>query len=421
MSGTGPGRTAVVVGASVGGVRTAQALRTEGWTGRIVLVGAEPDLPYDKPPLSKQVLLGAWEPGQARLLEDGEPQRDGLELRLGVRAVHLDVAEHEVVLAGGERLAYDVVVLATGAGARPSPWRPASGVHVLRSLQDALSLKAALAEPGPVVVVGGGFLGAEVASSARALGHEVTVVDPMPVPMARVLGPEVGQLFTDLHERHGVATRYGLGVERIGGVAGNLQVELTDGSVLPASCVAVAIGAVPDTVWLADSGLLVNDGVVCDGSGRAAGARDVYAVGDVARWHDARRGGHVRVEHWSSAVEQAGHVAHAIVHPDEERTHAPVAYVWSDQHDWRTQIVGVPSAGSDHVVLGDPAGEPARFAVVYRDGSRLCGAVCVNWPKALALTRRLLAAQEPAEVAVERLGALLAAAPAVRVVPAAAG
>lgn len=415
--------TAVVVGASVGGVRTAQALRTEGWDGRIVVVGAEPDLPYDKPPLSKQLLAGAWEPEQARLLEPDEAERDGLELRLGARAERLDVAAREVVLAGGERLAYDVVVIATGASARPSPWRPGSGVHVLRDLVDATALRAALATPGHLVVVGGGFIGAEVASTAHALGHEVTVVDPLPVPMGRLLGAEVGRLFTDLHERHGVRTRFGLGVERVTGSQGDLRVELTDGAVLAAATVVVGIGAVPNDGWLADSGLLIDNGIVCDGSGRAQGAAGVYAVGDVARWYHAGRGDHVRIEHWTNAVEQAACVAHAITHPDEPRTHVPVEYVWTDQHDWRSQIVGVPSRGSAHVVVGDPAGQPARFAVVYTEGPSLRGALFVNWPKGMSLTRRLLAADESADTAVQRLRALLTAAPPLRVVraPAAAG
>ncbi|HEU0101345.1 MAG TPA: FAD-dependent oxidoreductase [Mycobacteriales bacterium] len=410
--------TAVVVGASVGGVRTAQALRAEGWPGRIVLVGAETEPPYDKPPLSKQVLAGAWEPAAALLLQPGEAERDGLELRLGVRAERLHVAERELVLAGGERLSYDVVVIATGARARPSPWQPGSGVHVLRTLADALELRAALARPGHVVVVGGGFIGAEVASTARALGCEVTLVDPLPVPMGRVLGEPVGQLFTELHERHGVHTRFGLGVERVTGSAGALEVELTDGSRLEATTVVVGIGAQPEDDWLADSGLLIDNGVVCDGSGRAQGAPAVYAVGDVARWHSTRRGEHVRIEHWTSAVEQAACVAHAITHPDEPRTHAAVEYVWSDQHDWRCQIVGVPSAGPQHEVLGDPTAVPARFGVVYRDGPQLRGAMCVNWPRGTSLTRRLLLGDEPADAAVDQLRALLAAAPKVRVVPA---
>jgi phthalate 3,4-dioxygenase ferredoxin reductase subunit len=407
-------RTAVVVGASIGGVRTAQALRAAGWQDRVVLVGAEPELPYDKPPLSKQLLAGTWEPAQARLLDEAEAVAAGIEMVLGRPAEHLDVAERRVLLAGGEPLAYDVLVVATGAHARPSPWRPDSGVHVVRTLQHALALRAALAQPGPVVVVGGSFLGGEIASTAHALGHEVVVVDPLPVPMGRVLGTEVGQLFSDLHVRHGVQTRFGLGVERVRGVQGDLRVELTDGSVLAAATVVVAIGARPADDWLADSGLLVDDGVVCDAGGRAQGARDVYAVGDVSRWFSPRRSAHVRIEHWTNAVEQAAVVAEAVLRPEQARPHTPVEYVWTDQHDWRAQTVGTPATGDSHVVLGDPDGAAPRFGVLYGDGSRLCGALLVNWPKGMLQSRKLLAAGADLADAVERLRAVLPAAPAGR-------
>ncbi|MPZ97551.1 MAG: NAD(P)/FAD-dependent oxidoreductase, partial [Propionibacteriales bacterium] len=203
--------TVVVVGSSVGGVRTAQALRSEGFGGRVVLVGEESQLPYDKPPLSKQFLTGQWDADRVLLLTPEKAAQDDIELRLGSPATRLDVAERTVMLADGTSLSYDSAVIATGASARPSPWRADSGVHVVRTLEDSSQLHAQLADGGPVVVVGGGFIGAEVAASARGLGHEVTVVDPLPTPIGRVVGPEIGQLFTELHHRHGVATRFGVG------------------------------------------------------------------------------------------------------------------------------------------------------------------------------------------------------------------
>ncbi len=396
-------RTALVVGASVGGVRTAQELRRQGWQGGVVLVGAEPDLPYDKPPLSKQLLAGSWQPEQARLLDEAAAAQDGIELLLGRPAVALDVAGRAVVLADGERLAFDEVVLATGATARPSPWRPESGLFVLRTLADALALRAALATARPVVVVGGGFLGAEVASTARTLGCDVTVVDPVTVPMGRTLSDEVGQLFTDLQHAHGVRTRFGHGVERVTGRQGDLEVVLTDGETLHASTVVVAIGAVPDDRWLAGSGLLIDDGIVCDASGLAVGAAAVHAVGDVARWHSPRRGRAVRVEHWTSAVAQAAHVARRLTDPDDRPPQLPVEYVWTNQHDWQAQVVGLPVDSDRHVLIGDPSGSPARFGVAYADGDRLCGALLVNWPKGMLLARRLLTAGEAFSPAVDRL------------------
>jgi phthalate 3,4-dioxygenase ferredoxin reductase subunit len=258
------GPTVVVVGSSVGGVRTAQALRSEGFDGRVVLVGEEARLPYDKPPLSKQFLAGSWNAERVTLLTEAAADKARIELRLGVAAERLDVAGRQVVLAGGERLDYDAVVIATGAAARPSPWGARSGMHVVRTMADSECLQVDLRRDGHVVVVGGGFIGAEVAATARSLGRDVTVVDPLPAPIGRVVGAEVGAHFAELHRRHGVATRFGTGVESVEGDVGDLRVVLTDGTELAASTVVVGIGATPNDGWLADSGLLVENGVVCD-------------------------------------------------------------------------------------------------------------------------------------------------------------
>ncbi|GAB4079125.1 FAD-dependent oxidoreductase [Modestobacter muralis] len=411
--------TVLVVGASIGGVRTAQALRSEGFDGRIVLVGAEPHAPYDKPPLSKQFLSGAWELEKVLLLTAEQAAADGIELRLGSPATRLDVAGSRLLLADGEALDYDKLVVATGASARPSPWRPESGVHVVRTLDDSRHLADALRQDGPVVVVGGGFIGAEVAATARGLGHDVTVVDPMPTPIGRVVGPEIGSIFAELHHRHDVATRFGLGVEGVEGVAGNLRVRLTDGSTLNAATVVVGIGAVPNDGWLADSGLAVENGVLCDEYSRAVDAPDVFAVGDVARWFHPGYREHVRVEHWTNAVEQAVIAAHNIAHPDDLRPHSPVEYVWSDQYDWKAQIVGRPVLGVRHEIIGTLEGERPRGAVLYQDDAdRLCGAVTVNWPRALVQCRRLVTGHAGYDEALDRIRALVSAGPAMAAVPA---
>ncbi|MBW0101746.1 NAD(P)/FAD-dependent oxidoreductase [Pseudonocardia sp. KRD291] len=399
--------TVVVVGSSIGGVRTAQALRTEGFTGRIVLLGRDADLPYDKPPLSKQLLAGSWDTDRITLLGTEAAEAAGIELRLGVGAARLDTADRRIELADGAALGYDAVVLATGAGARPSPWIAESGVHVLRSLADATALRRDLDVDGPVVVIGGGFIGAEVAATARTLGREVTVVDPLPAPIGRVIGGAVAEHFTALHHRHDVATCFGVGVEDVRGRAGDLWVRLTDGTELGAGTVVVGIGAVPDDAWLRDSGLLIDDGVVCDRHGRAEGSPDVYAVGDVARWYHPDHDEHVRVEHWTNAVEQAAVVAHNVVRPDDLRAHRPVEYVWSDQYDWRVQIVGRPGTATRHQLLGDLDGAGARGAAVYTDDSGLLrGAVTVNWPKALVICRTLMGAAATFDDAVSRLADL---------------
>lgn len=397
-------RTVVVVGSSIGGVRTAQALRSEGFDGRVLLVGEESDLPYDKPPLSKQFLAGDWPHEKVLLLTREAAEKDAIELRLGSRATRLDVAARRVLLADGEALSYDRLVVATGASARPSPWRPDSGVHVVRTLADSRRLHEALMREGPVIVVGGGFIGAEVAATARGLGHEVTVVDPLPTPIGRVVGPEIGRLFSELHHRHGVETRFGVGVEEVAGRAGDLQVGLTDGTRLKGATVVVGIGAVPNDGWLADSGLPIENGVLCDEYSRALDAPDVFAIGDVARWFHAGHREHVRVEHWTNAVEQGVCAAHNIAHPDDLRSYRPVEYVWSDQYDWKAQIVGRPIHGVRQEIVGTLEGEHPRGAVLYADDAgRLCGAVTVNWPRALVQCRRLVPQATPFDDALSRL------------------
>lgn len=400
--------TVVVVGASVGGVRTAQALRSSGFDGRVVVVGREPHLPYDKPPLSKQLLAGTVEVDRIGLITADAAAEARIELRLGVAAERLDVPGRRLVLADGDELGWDHVVLATGADARPSPW-DAPGVHVLRTLDDSRALASALAGPGPVVVVGGGFIGAEVAATARAAGHDVTVVDPVPTPIGRVLGERVGAVFTGLHHRHGTATRFGVGVDSVEGAAPDLRVVLADGDVLRAGVVVVGIGAVPNDRWLAGSGLRVDDGVVCDEVGRALAqdgslAPGVHAVGDVARWTTAT--GPRRVEHWTGAVEQATTVARTIADPDAPAAHRGTGYVWSDQYDQVVQVVG-RTGGEPSAVVGDLDAGPVRAAAVWSDeDGALRGLVAISWPKALVTGRKLLAGGGSAADAVAALEAL---------------
>jgi phthalate 3,4-dioxygenase ferredoxin reductase subunit len=217
----------------------------------------------------------------------------------------------------------------------------------------------------------------------------VTVIDPLELPMERVVGFEGARLFADLATRHGIGLRLGYGVEAIDGEAGDLTVTLTDGSTVNAATAVIGIGAVPNDGWLASSGLLVDNGLVCDELCRAVGAEDVYAAGDVARWHHAGERADVRVEHWTNAVDQAGFVAHNLAHPDDPRRYAPSQYVWTDQHSWKFQIAGHPERGSRHELIGDLAAEKPRAALLYEDpDGRLVGALTVNWPRALAECRR---------------------------------
>ena len=397
----------VIVGSSVGGVRAARALRAEGYRGPVTLVGEEPGPPCDRPPLSKQVLSGAWAPERAALLTAQAAAADDIRLLLGMRALALAADTRQVLLADGDLLPYDDLVIATGASPRPSPWRPESGVYQLRTLADCLALKARFAAGPSVVMIGGGFIGAETAAAARSAGCEVTVVDPVQVPMERAVGPLVGALLAGLHGRHGTATRFGVGVRTVSGRAGDLTVTLRDGSSLRAETVVVGIGAVPNDQWLRGSGLVIEDGVACDAHLAAAGAAHVFALGDVARWPHPELAVPVRSEHWTNATDQARCVAYNITHPGAPEAYQPSGYVWSDQYDWKVQVAGHRASAVTEWVIGTPEAQRPQVLVLHADAAgRLCAVVCLNWPRAFVQCRRLLDERAPAARARELLAGL---------------
>ncbi|MFD3587770.1 NAD(P)/FAD-dependent oxidoreductase [Streptomyces sp. NPDC058683] len=397
----------VVVGSSVAGIRTAQALTAEADADvAVTVIGEEAEWPYDRPPLSKQILAGAWDRERIALLGEADATAAGIELRLGVAAAGLDTTARRVKLADGSVVGYDTLVIATGLSARPSPWRPESGVHLLRTLADSTNLKQHLLPGSSVVVIGGGFIGAEAAAAARTAGCEVTVVDPVAVPMARVAGPVLGGLLSQVHARHGVDARFGVGVRSVTGAAGDLTVALDDGTRLRAATVVVGIGATPNVGWLADSGLTIDDGVVCDEYLAAVGAPGVYAVGDVARWPHPVLGTLVRSEHWTNAIDQARCAALNITHPDARVPYQPSDYVWSDQYDWKLQLIGRPLDGGQEALVGDLEAQRPRAALLHTDAAgRLCAAAVVNWPKALLQCRRMIAEGASLDQARERLAA----------------
>ena len=385
----------VIVGSSVSGTRTAEYLRVEGYEGEIILIGDDVETPYDKPPLSKQILAGTMTEAENSLLTREAADAAGIDLRLGVRAEALDTSTRRVFLSGRREISYDTLVIATGTRARPSPWGQPEGVHLLRTIEDARILRRDILAGGHLVVIGGGFIGAEVAGTARKLGMTVEIVDPVAIPMGRVLGPEIGAVLSGLHARHDVQTRFGTGVTGISvdhsrtAPSGRpaLTVELDDGAVLAADTVLVGIGAVTNHEWLEGSGLRLENGVVCDQFSRAAGVPGVYAAGDIARWWHPRHGEYVRVEHWTTATEHAQCVAYNITHSDDPRPFSPVEYIWSDQYDWRIQIAGRTGAAT-HLTIPNPLNDD-RFAVLYADdGVHYSGAMTANWPKALVACRR---------------------------------
>jgi len=348
----------VIVGAGLAGLRTAEALRDKGFDGEIVLLGGESHLPYDRPPLSKHVLRGERDPVYLRPEGDYETLR--LDLRLGTPATGLDTAAKRVLTAG-EAIPYDHVVIATGAAPRRLPGSPG---HVLRTLDDCRALAAVLQPGARIAIVGAGLIGCEVAASARSKDVEVFVVDALPQPLVRVLGPQVAQRIVDLHESHGVHFHLGVGVSD----ATATSLTLTEGTVLDVDGVLEAIGVVPATDWLQTSGLEISDGVLCDSVGRAA--EGVWAVGDVGRWSDGR-GSSRRTEHWTAATEQAEVVASALL-----GTPAPppgVPYWWSDQYDLKLQGVGLPGPDDDVQVL--QVGPRSRPLALYSRDARLTGVV----------------------------------------------
>lgn len=387
--------TIVVIGASLAGLRAVQGLRREGHTGRIVLIGAEEHWPpFDRPPLSKQVLTGAWEPEKARLRVDDSFDA---ELMLGRRAVGLDLIARQVVLDDGTAVDFDGLVVATGASPRWLPGtEPMAGVHVLRTMDDCSALQRDLATARRVVVVGAGFIGSEVASSCHGLGHEVTVIEALPLPLVRVLGPMVGEFAAGLQRANGVDLRLGVGVEAIEGDGRVERVRLSDGTVVEADVVVVGIGVVPATAWLEGSGLEIADGLVCDEAGVALGSEGrVVAAGDVARWTNPFFGTSMRIEHWTNASDQAAHAAKALLHGGEVAgAFAPIPYFWSDQFGTKFQFVGV-SAPTDEVTVVEGSIEDAKFVAAYVRHGIVVGALCVNWPARTIPWRKSIEAREP--------------------------
>ncbi len=383
----------VVVGGSLAGLRTAQALRREGHTGPLVVLSEEPHWPpYDRPPLSKQVLVGSLEPEQVRLRVPAEVDAD---VRVGVRAVSLDLTQRSVLLDDGERLAYGGLVVATGASPRRIPGTEGlGGIHVLRTIDDSLALRADLDGAQRVVVVGAGFIGCEVASSCRSLGLDVALVDVLPLPLAP-LGPRAGEIVRDLHAANGVELRLGTAVAGFDGNDRVQGVRLADGTTVDADVVVVGIGVVPNTGWLDGSGLELADGVVCDASCLAVGGDErVAAVGDVARW-DHPRYGSSRIEHWTNAGEQATHAAKALLHgPDAAGPFSPVPYFWSDQFGTKLQFLGSGGDGDEFAVIEGSVKDGRWVAAYGRDGIT-AAALCVGWPARLAPWQQVVADATP--------------------------
>ena len=379
----------VIVGGGLSATRVAEQLRKSDYTGPVTIVSDEVHLPYDRPPLSKDVLHDAAKGHGDVVLRPAEVYADNdITLRLGAAAQSLDTSAQTLTLAGDTVLGYDDLVIATGLVPRRIPSLPdLDGIHVLRSLDEALALREHAGRARRAVIVGAGFIGCEVAASLRRLGVDVVLVEPQPTPLAAVLGEQIGELVARLHRTEGVDVRTGTGVAGVRGTDGHVSaVELSDGTVLEADLVLVGIGSRPATDWLVGSGVALDNGVVCDEVGRTS-AQHVWAIGDVASWRDAH-GHQVRVEHWSNVAEQARMMVPAMLGLEPPEL-VVVPYFWSDQYDVKIQCLGEPEADDTVHLVSD---DGRKFLAYYSRDGVLVGVVGGGMPGKVMKARSKIAA-----------------------------
>ncbi|GHO50490.1 NAD(P)/FAD-dependent oxidoreductase [Ktedonospora formicarum] len=389
-----------IIGTGAAGLTAAETLRRLGFEETIMMVNAEQTLPYDRPPLSKQVLAGTWAPEKVLFRSSSVLEKLALVWFHGVEANHLDIAGHRVDLSDDQRLDFDVAVIATGLTPRYlSSGHHLQGVFVLRTLDQARALRQALVPGKRLVIVGGGFLGLEAAATAHQLGLDVEVIEPLPICLEGPLGRAIGERVMRLQTAHGVRLRNGIGVRRLvgdqeQGLGGAVkEVVLEDGSTVPADVVLVAIGAQPNVKWLEDSGLTLQNGIVCDAFCEAA--PDIYAAGDVANWYHPQLKRQVRLEHRMNATEQGQAIARNIL--GERQPFAPMPFFWSDQFDVKIQMYGVASRGAELRIMEGALHED-RFVAAYYESERLVAVLGWNSPKQLLSYRQqLLAAYTPYE------------------------
>jgi NADPH-dependent 2,4-dienoyl-CoA reductase/sulfur reductase-like enzyme len=388
----------VVVGAGLAGAKAAETLREEGFDGPVVLVGAEPERPYERPPLSKQYLLGRADRDSAFVHDAGWYAEHDVELRTGVRATRLDPAAHRLTLHTGEELGYARLLLATGASPRrlPVPGADLDGVRYLRTLADADRLRTDLAGGGRrVVVVGAGWIGLEVTAAARSHGNTVTVVEPQPTPLHAVLGAEMGRVFARLHRDHGVELLTDTVVREIRGSGGRVTTVVTDGHAgLPADLVVVGVGVVPDSRVAAAAGLEVDNGVVVDEALRSS-TPDVHAAGDVASAFHPLYGRHVRVEHWANALNQGPAAARSML--GQEVVYDRVPYSYSDQYELGMEYSGLAGPGDTVVCRGNP--DDGEFIAFWTQDGRVTAGMNVNVWDVTAPIQRLIRSRRQVQAA----------------------
>jgi len=384
-------RTVVIVGASLAGLRAAQTLRKRGFDGRVVMIGAEVHAPYDRPPLSKQLLAGEW-PAEKLFFHAREKHAAlQLEYHLGSAASSVDVREREVALASGQKVSYDGLVIATGAGPRllPNP-QGLTGIYVLRTLDDALAVAEQLKHKPRVAIVGAGFIGLEVAASCRKLGIEVTVIEPQQLPLLSLLEQSIAASIQALHADHGVTFHLGTRVRELQGAGRLERIVLEDGAVIASDLIVAGIGVVPATQWLESSGVELSNGVLCDAT-LATNVPNIVAAGDIVSWPNAAMEGQVmRVEHWSNAAEQGQAAAARLLDGPAAPSYQHLPYFWSDQYDRKYQSTGRPRSGDALEVVKGQLHEPSFAAIFGRQG-RFVSVFTSNAPGVFMRARKLLA------------------------------
>ncbi|MDO3638247.1 NAD(P)/FAD-dependent oxidoreductase [Mycolicibacterium arseniciresistens] len=378
----------VIVGGGLAAARTAEQLRRSQFSGAVTIVSDEDHLPYDRPPLSKEVLRSETDDVTLKPAEFYD--ENDITMLLGAGAKAVDTAARTLTLTDGREIGYDELVIATGLVPKRIPSFPdLAGIHVLRNFNESLALRREAGSARRAVVVGAGFIGCEVAASLRSMGVEVTLVEPQPAPLANVLGQQIGELVARVHRAEGVDVRCGVGVSEVVGTDKVEKVVLADGAEVEADLVVVGIGSTPAVGWLEGSGIALDNGVVCDAQGRSS-APNVWAIGDVASWRDTV-GQQVRVEHWSNVADQARVLVPAMLGQDVPQV-VSVPYFWSDQYDVKIQCLGEPEADDIvHVVEDDGR----KFLAFYERDGVVAGVVGGGMPGKVMKTRAKIANGAP--------------------------
>jgi len=359
-------KTFAIVGASLAGGHAAHQLRKDGFDGQILLIGAEHHPPYDRPPLSKAILLGEVEPPSTALWSEDDYVQAEIDVVLGTRVTRIDAAGRALEFENGRGATVDRILLCTGSSPRrpPVPGLDLPGVHTVRTLEDAVSVRDALLPGTEVIVIGFGFIGAEVAAAAAARGCKVTLVETAALPMQRVLGPDAARLYCALHERHGVTVRLNTGVAEVRGAGRCSTVVLTDGRELRADLVVYGVGAAASTELAESAGIACGAGILVDAQCRTSNS-EVFACGDVASRPSSFASGHIRLESWQNAYKQAVAAAKSMLGSTEPYDELP--WFWSDQYDVKMQMAGLPSP-TDEVVWRGAPDSPSRSAFYVADG-----------------------------------------------------